>query len=744
MYDEMPGGSPILTLSGEVAAVIFTNEENGYAVLDLEVDDGGRITVAGCIPYPGEGESLTVEGIFKTHPTYGTQFSCTRVERRLPASAGAILRYLSMGALKGIGPATARKIVDRFGTETFDVLEHWPERLLEIKGITEKRARETAAEFSTKLALQHLMSFFAQYDLDPALSLPVYKTYGASAIERITENPYLLTGEPFFIHFTAVDRMALILGFATDDYLRIEAAVIFELYFNQNQGHVYLPFERLCDVTSAMLSLPKEPVSDCMEMLIDAGKVICEEISGDRACYLPSMHKAECFVAQRLAFLASRDFEAPRGIEQALAKLEQDWDVTYADGQRNAIVTALSSPVMILTGGPGTGKTTAVRGMLALLDGIGSKTVLAAPTGRAAKRLSELCGREAKTIHRLLEVVFTSEGLEYAHHEQNPLPADTVIVDELSMVDLPLMAALLAAIKNGCRLILVGDPDQLPSVGPGTVLKDLLDCNMLPRVHLHEIFRQARESDIIVNAHKVNRGEMPSLRGNKKDFFFMQKNRPTDVIDTVLSLVEERLPKNMGFDPADIQVITPSRKQETGVTRLNPLLQAVLNPPHETKREKAFGGVIFREGDRVMQIRNNYDMVWKKEPAEQGQGIFNGDIGVIRRISFSDQTLTVDFDDRICQYEFDMLDQLEHAYAITVHKAQGCEFPAVIFVASLRQSRLLNRNLFYTAITRARSLLVIVGNAETVHTMVTNQRRQKRYGGLCHRLKGFANPASEV
>ena len=741
-YDQSdPNAEGSVTISGDIASVVYTNEENGYSVVEVELAEGGVITVVGTLPYPGEGESIIAEGSYVTHAVYGSQFKCEHIERMLPCEAGAIMRYLGSGAIKGIGPVTARKIVTKFGIETFDVIENRPEELLAIKGMTQARAEAISAELRTKIAICELMMFFSEYGIDISVAVSVYKRYGNNSREFITENPYRLVLEPYYVDFRQIDRMAQSFGFAADSLERIQAGIAFELAFNQNEGHVCLPSDRLVEVTAQFLTIGTDEVRDAMALMETERTVISESVAGVKMCYLREIHEAEESAARRLVFMASRRYEAPRGAERALDELESEFSIAFSEKQREAVLAAVTESVLVLTGGPGTGKTTAVRGMLGLLDRMNSKTLLAAPTGRAAKRLSELCGREAKTIHRLLEVVYAENGLKFARNEENPLDADTVILDEVSMIDLPLLSSLLSALKHSCRLILVGDPDQLPSVGPGTCLADIIRSGLVRSVHLDEIFRQAQESDIIMNAHAVNRGEMPRLTQNKKDFFFLNRRTSDEVIATVADLCTRRLPKNMGIPPEEIQVLSPSRQYGEGVIHLNEVLRDLINPADGKKAERPFGSVTFREGDRVMQIRNNYDLEWKRRAdsfdAVEGQGVFNGDIGVIRRIDLHAQTVTVEFDDKACDYAFDMLGDLEHAYAITVHKAQGSEFRAVVFVASLVRSRLLNRNLFYTAMTRAKELLIIVGNPESIGTMVENKRRLKRYSGFLARLVAY-------
>lgn len=722
------------SIEGDIVSVIYTNDENGYAVVEVETPEGARVTVVGTIPYPGEGETVYAEGTFIFHHTFGQQFKCETIDRILPAEASAIIRYLSSGTIKGIGPSTARKMVEKFGTAVFDIIRDEPERLTEIKGMTPGRAKSISAELSSKFAVRELMAFFAAYGLEMFTAVAVYKKYGASSRDVITQDPYILALEPFAADFGRVDKLADELGFDAEDYCRVSAGIIYELMFNRNEGHVYIPFDRLVAVTVQFLGIEEELARSVTEQLAAGGKIVSCFIGGERVCYLQQLYEDECFVAQRLSFLSSMKTGSPRGAAAAVKEIEQNEKIAFSEKQREAILASVSEMCLVLTGGPGTGKTTAVKGMVELLTRMGSRVALAAPTGRAAKRMSELTGMEAKTIHRLLEVVYTADGMAFARNLKNPLEADAVIVDETSMVDVSLMASLMTAMKSGSRLILVGDPDQLPSVGPGTVLADIVKSGIVNCVHLEEIFRQARESDIVMNAHAVNRGEIPRLSGNKKDFFFLNR-KGDDVTETVTSLCAERLPKNMGFDISDIQVITPARQGSNGVLALNPILRDILNPASPSKKERTWGGTVFREGDRVMQIRNNYDIIWKG--TDGGVGVFNGDMGVIRSINTVTETVTVEFPDKACDYDFNSLGELEHAYAITVHKAQGSEFRAVVFVASLQRSKLLNRNLFYTAMTRARELFVIVGAPESIAAMVNNKQKLRRYSGLLVRLRAM-------
>ena len=728
-------------IEGTVEAVIYQNEENGYTVLRLDAGDQGGITVVGCIPGAAPGESITVRGSWMRHASYGEQFKAETVDRRMPAGERAIFDYLASGAVRGIGAATARKIVEEFGGDALTVLEEHPERLTKIHGITRKRALAMGENFRLQLGMRRLLEFLGDHQLPLQLAMPLYRRYGDRTLEVLRANPYLLVDEELGVRFDQADALALDQGMEGDDPQRLEAGLLFELSHNLNNGHTFLPRRKLLSATAQLLSLEDlEALVDGLEALLERGEVIQEETAGEEAVYLFDLYEAECYVAERLAGMSRAELLPPEDLDSVLDRIQRDQGITYAPQQRSAVELAARSQVMLLTGGPGTGKTTSLRGVLALFDHMGLDTALAAPTGRAAKRLGELCGMEAYTIHRLLETQFDpgTGRLVFAHDESEPLKADAVIVDETSMVDITLMYGLLRALRPECRLILVGDPDQLPSVGPGNLFSDLIRSGVVPMVRLTEIFRQAAESAIIRNAHGVNRGELPDLRDNKHDFFFLRRKDPARAAETIVELVQTRLPQNMGIPPEQIQVLSPTRKRVTGTAALNRAIQEAVNPPAPDRPERRFGEYVFRQGDRVMQVRNNYDVIWK-DGLTTGMGVFNGDIGRIVEVDNRSELITVDFEGRLVEYTPDMLGELEPAYAITVHKAQGSEYRAVILSVSDGAPVLLTRGVLYTAITRARELLILVGDEDVVARMTANDRQQRRYSGLRWRLVQIAN-----
>ncbi len=733
----MENGRNYIQIDGRIAAVIYSNEENGYTVLRLNTGENEPVTVVGCIPAASAGEELTALGTWATHSAYGQQFKAEQVSRRLPDTKRAVFEFLAFGAIKGIGPALAEAIVNKFGRESLDVIEEDPLKLAEIRGISEQKARNIGKEFARQMGLRRLMEFLTHHGLKPYLAVRLYKVYGDTALGVVRENPYILAEDFFGADFFEADTLALNLGFEGDSRERVEAAVLFELKHNLNNGHTFLPRAKLIGATAQLIEVGTDTIEDALEALLESGFIVEDEIAGQNACYLEAIYEAERYTAERLFELSSY---TPRQIKNAgktIDEIEAESGIKYAKLQRQAVELAAEHGVMVLTGGPGTGKTTAVRTILALFDKMGLNTALAAPTGRAAKRMSELSGREALTVHRLLGAGFAGENEEiiFERDENDPLQNDAVILDEASMIDITLMAALLKAIKSGSRLVLVGDADQLPSVGPGNVFSDIIRSGLVPTVRLNEIFRQAGESRIIKNAHMINRGEMPELGENSGDFFFLQRGTKEKTADTVAELVAERLPKNMGIEPKDIQVLTPSRKGETGTWNLNRLIQAAVNPPEDGKKEKNYGEFVFREGDRVMQIRNNYDIIWKKQDGvSAGAGIFNGDIGKILSIDYARETVIVEYEDKQALYSFDMLGELEPAYAMTVHKSQGSEYKAVVLSAQRCAPSLLTRGVLYTAVTRARKLLIIVGDREVVGYMTGNNLKQKRYSGLKARL----------
>ena len=729
-------------IEGTVSAVIYQNEENGYTVLKLDAgEQQGGITVVGCMPGASPGEGLSVTGAWMRHASYGEQFKAETVERRLPAGERAVFDYLASGAVRGIGAATAKKLVEEFGGEALTVLEEKPELLTKIQGITRKRALAMGEEFRTKRGMRRLLEFLGEQSLPLQLAMPLYRRFGNESLEALRGNPYLLIDQELGVQFSLADDMAINLGIEGDDPQRIEAGLLFELKHNLNNGHTFLPRHKLLGATAQLLSLEDaQCVEDCLEVLLEQGLVVQETTAREEAVYLFDLYEAECYTAQRLAEMSGNELYPPQNLEGIIQGIEEEQGITYAPQQREAVVLAATAQVMLLTGGPGTGKTTSLRGVLELFERMGLETALAAPTGRAAKRLGELCGVEAYTIHRLLETRFDSGTgkLVFAHGEDDPLKADAVIVDETSMVDIALMRALLAALREDCRLILVGDPDQLPSVGPGNLLSDLIRSGRIPMVRLTEIFRQAAESAIVMNAHGVNRGELPDLRDNKRDFFFLRRTEPQRCAETIVELVKTRLPKNMGIPTEQIQVLSPTRRHTTGTASLNRAIQEAVNPGGEGVPERRFGEYIFREGDRVMQVRNNYDILWRdREGRGSGMGVFNGDIGRVEKVDNREELVTVDFDGRLVDYTPEMLLELESAYAVTVHKAQGSEYRAVILAVCDGAPMLLARGVLYTAITRARELFIVVGDDEKVAAMVANNRQQRRYSGLRARLAGM-------
>ena len=729
-------------IEGTVESVIYQNQENGYTVLRLDGGEGQTLTVVGCMPGVAPGEGIAVEGTWTRHASYGEQFKAEAVERRTPAGTKAIFDYLSSGAVKGIGAATARRMVEEFGEETLTVLEEHPERLTQIKGITRKKALAMGENFRLQMGMRRLLEFLGEHEVPLQLAMPLYRKYGDRALEIIRGNPYLLVDGELGVEFSTADKLALSMGMEGDDPQRIEAGLLFELAHNLDNGHTFLPRRKLLPATAQLIELEgeTEALEDALEALLERGEVIQETVANEEAVYLHDLCEAEQYVAFRLAEMARGEQVPPHGLDGLIDRIQAEQGIVYAPQQRQAVELAAASQVMLLTGGPGTGKTTSLRGVLALFEQLGLETALAAPTGRAAKRLGELCGMEAATIHRLLETQYDprSGRLVFARDEDDPLRADAVIVDETSMVDILLMRGLLSALRPECRLILVGDPDQLPSVGPGNLFSDLIRSGVVPMVRLTEIFRQAAESAIIRNAHGVNRGELPDLRDNKHDFFFLRRKDPARAAETIVELVQTRLPQNMGIPPEQIQVLSPTRKRVTGTAALNRAIQEAVNPPAPDRPERRFGEYVFRQGDRVMQVRNNYDVIWK-DGLTTGMGVFNGDIGRIVEVDNRSELITVDFEGRLVEYTPDMLGELEPAYAITVHKAQGSEYRAVILSVSDGAPVLLTRGVLYTAITRARELLILVGDEEVVARMTANDRQQRRYSGLRWRLVQIAN-----
>ena len=726
-------------LQGAVSAVVYQNYENGYAVLRLNVGGGQTVTVVGTIPLPAVGERLMVTGKWSNHSSYGRQFEAEFLERLMPQTTMEILNYLSSRVIKGIGPRMAARIVERFGDQTLAVMEREPERLAEVSGISREKARAIGEEFRLQVGIRQIMEFFALHHLSAELAVRTYKKYGDSTMELLYDDPYLLMDEELEASFGAVDQFAIALGVEGDDPRRVEAGVLFELNYNLTGGHSFLPEDKLIAATARLLHVEEETVKQGVQRLLEVDRLVRDTLTGIAVIYLPRLYEAETESAQRLLEFAGHTFPAPKHLDKLIREVARDGGIDYSEEQTCAIREAATSGLLLITGGPGTGKTTILNGILELLGRMQLRCLLAAPTGRAAKRLTEVTGEDASTIHRLLEAgIDPATGkMFFARDEENPLKCDAVIVDEMSMVDVELLHSLLQAIPGGKRLILVGDPDQLPPVGPGFPFSDMLRSGQLPTVRLTEIFRQARQSLIVMNAHRVNRGEMPDLKTVNSDFFFMRRGNEEGVCSLIRDLCATRLPQNMGIPADQIQVLSPTRKGAVGTVNLNRLLQAALNPPSPDKKERQFGDYLFRDGDRVMQIRNNYDILWKKtDGSAVGAGIFNGDVGIIQSIDTGSETLTVLYDDREAEYDFTQLNELEPAYAMTVHKSQGSEYRAVVLAAWNGSPYLLSRSILYTAITRARELLVVVGREETVGIMVENAKKNRRYTGLKLRLQG--------
>ena len=725
----------LLEMTGSVEEIVFSNENNGYKILELKAGDE-LVTVVGTLPWVSCGEELRVIGTWVNHPSFGQQFKAEAFERSKPSGAAAILKYLSSGAIKGIGPATAARLVDAFGEDTLEVLEQEPERIAAIKGMTKAKAQKISQEFRNIYGIREIMVYLSRFGITPEEAVRVWKQYGASAAELIQTDPFLLCADGVDIDFGRADLIAESAQLEQDDFSRIRAGLHYVLRHNTNNGHTCLPADKLIPAAARLLRIEPERVGSVLDELRNELALIASTFGGRDYIFLPKYYQSETFCASRLHMLLQYPAQAIRGIEGHMSAVEERFGIEYAEGQKQAVRQALEKGMLILTGGPGTGKTTTLNGIITILEEQGEKVLLAAPTGRAAKRMSEVTGKEAKTIHRLLQVEWNGqESLTFARNEKNLLDCDALILDELSMVDVQLFESVLRALPLGCRLVLVGDCDQLPSVGAGNVLGDLIACGRFPVVQLREIFRQSMNSQIVRNAHRIVAGEMPELRDRTGDFFFLPQHDGGLVAETIVDLYTRRLPRSYGYEPtADIQVLCPGKKGELGTVELNRRLQLAVNPPGPGKKEITVNGVLLRTGDKVMQVKNDYNLTWMKPDGTSGEGVYNGDVGILLEIDKRAATLTVQMDDKYVLYPLDNAGELDLAYAMTVHKSQGNEFQAVVIPMFTGPSQLSYRNLLYTAVTRAKSLLILVGMEKIVTAMVQNNRKTLRYSGLYYFL----------
>ena len=725
-------------ITGIVDEVTFRNEANGFTVLDLEMENE-LLTVVGVLPGVNAGETVTLTGTYTTHPSFGRQFKATAFSRCMPETADQIYKYLSSGVIKGIGPKRAISIVERFGEDTLRVLDKEPEKLASIKGISEEAAEQIGNEFQKQYAMRTVMLGLEKYDFTPSECIRIFKKLGIAAVEKVEENPYMLCSLGIGISFERAEAIEQKLPKKPLPDYRIREGILHVCRYNStNRGHTCIPREKLLKPCADLLEITQDEVDITIDTLVNIGHLKKAEIDKHEFIFLPSAYLAEKQIAERINIITN--FPPPGAPQLAdwIDNIERQNNIVYEEQQRLAIATAAKKGLLVLTGGPGTGKTTAIKGIINIFEKQRLNIALAAPTGRAAKRMSEVTGMEAKTIHRLLEVEWDEDDRPvFRRNIRNPLDCDALILDELSMIDIHLFANLRDALPLGCRLILVGDSDQLPPVGAGNVLQDLIKSEKLPVVCLTQVFRQAMESKIITTAHRIVNGEVPDLTNDGKDYFHLERPSSTSTAQTVVELCSERLPKAYGWDPlADIQVICPSKKGEAGTQNLNKLLQEALNPPHPDKKELIIAGRLFREGDKVMQVRNNYSIEWTSGK-EKGTGIFNGDIGIIEQIDTKTGVTVVNFDGKSALIAGEFLSEVEHAYAVTVHKSQGSEFKAVIIPLINIVPNLAYRNLLYTAVTRARDLLITTGSAQTVSSMTLNDKKAKRYSALAQFLKDY-------
>ena len=736
------------SITGYIDHIIFRNEDNGYTVMVLKGgSEEDELTCVGSFPVVTQGASVELEGNFTQHPVYGKQFQAVRLTEKMPEDALAMERYLGSGAIKGIGAAPAGRIVRHFGDDTFQIVENEPERLSEVKGISEKKAREIAMQIAEKSDMRKAMMFLQKYGISLNLGAKIYQKYGDSVYSVLQENPYRLADDISGVGFKIADEIAYRIGIHTDSDYRIKSGMVYTLLQATGEGHVYLPKDELFQRAAELLGVDSSYMEKHLVDLAMDRKIVQKE-QGDQILIYPAQYYyLELNTARMLRELDIFCPEDEKIVERRIVQIEKETGTVLDEMQKKAVQEAAGHGLLILTGGPGTGKTTTINAIIRYFEGEGAEIRLAAPTGRAAKRMTEATGYEAQTIHRLLELSGMPEDdregqpIHFERNAENPLETDVIIIDEMSMVDIHLIHSLLMAVTAGTRLILVGDENQLPSVGPGNVLRDIIRSGQFPVVELKKIFRQASESDIVVNAHKINKGEQVEINNKSRDFFFLKRYDADIIIRVVIALIQEKLPKYVEAKPFEIQVLTPMRKGLLGVERLNQILQRYLNPPDASKKEKEIGQGLFREGDKVMQVRNNYQLEWEIRgrygiPIEKGVGVFNGDTGIIKTINEFAETAEVEFEDgRWAEYSFKQLDELELAYAVTIHKSQGSEYPAVIIPLLSGPRMLMNRNLLYTAVTRARKCVTVVGSEETFRDMIRNEKQQRRYSSLDQRIQ---------
>ncbi len=724
--------SALLELSGTVENVVYHNDKNQYTVLELAANND-LVTVVGAFPFVSVGEELHVYGTWSSHPSFGDQFKAETFERARPATTSAMLKYLSSGAVKGVGAATARRIVEAFGEKALSVIENEPERLSQIKGITLEKAKEISSELKRVYGIRELMAFLGAYGVRPEETVLVWKRFGEGAVNYIQESPYCLCGEGLDISFEIADAIAESMEMPHDDGARVQAGVLYVLRHNLNNGHTCLPADKLCRAAARLLGVELETVGDAVYTLCQGLRLVQTEFSGRQFLFLEKQYASEKYIAARMKSMLQTPPRAIPGAAGQIEAIERSRNIRYAEKQKEAIRAALEQGVLILTGGPGTGKTTTLNAIIQLLKQAGERVFLAAPTGRAAKRMSELTGEEAKTVHRMLQVDWDEhDNPVFTKNERSPLECDCLVIDELSMVDSYVFESVLRALPLSCRLILVGDSDQLPSVGAGNVLGDLISSGLFPTVQLKEIFRQSMESLIVLSAHRIVEGKMPDLHRHDSDFFFLPQQEPAEAAKLIVDLCARRLPQSYGYSPvSDIQVLCPGRKGELGTVELNKLLREAVNPPQKGKAEVKLNGLLYRLGDKVMQIRNDYDLPWSREDGTGGEGVFNGDMGVVTGIDRPGGVIHVRVDDKDVAYDFERAgSELEPAYAVTVHKSQGNEFTAVIIPVLRSPMQLCYRNLLYTGVTRAKKLLILVGQQSVIEAMIENDRKTRRYTGL--------------